>query len=36
MKLQHVIQSQQFSVPNLMELFGRTRQMETIVARRNP
>ena len=33
MKLQHVIQSQQFSVPNLMELFGRTRQMETIVAR---
>jgi aspartate carbamoyltransferase catalytic subunit len=33
MKLQHVIQSQQFSVPNLMELFGRTRQMETTVAR---
>lgn len=33
MKLQHVIQSQQFSVPNLMELFGRTRQMETIVQR---
>jgi len=33
MNLQHVIQSQQFSVPNLMELFGRTRQMETIVRR---
>jgi len=33
MKLQHVIQSQQFSVPNLMELFGRTRQMEKIVQR---
>jgi len=33
MNLQHVIQSQQFSVPNLMELFGRTRQMETIVQR---
>lgn len=33
MNLQHVIQSQQFSVPNLMELFGRTRQMETIVGR---
>jgi aspartate carbamoyltransferase catalytic subunit len=33
MNLNHVIQSQQFSVPNLMELFGRTRQMETIVQR---
>ena len=33
MNLQHVIQSQQFSVPNLLELFGRTRQMETIVQR---
>jgi aspartate carbamoyltransferase catalytic subunit len=33
MNLQHVIQSQQFSVPNLMELFGRTRQMESVVER---
>ncbi len=33
MKLQHVIESQQFSVPNLMELFGRTRHMERIVQR---
>jgi aspartate carbamoyltransferase catalytic subunit len=33
MNLRHVIQSQQFSVPNLLELFGRTRQMEHIVAR---
>jgi len=33
MNLQHVIQSQQFSVPNLMELFARTRQMETVVQR---
>jgi aspartate carbamoyltransferase catalytic subunit len=33
MNLPHVIQSQQFSVPNLMELFGRTRQMESIVQR---
>jgi aspartate carbamoyltransferase catalytic subunit len=33
MNLHHVIQSQQFSVPNLMELFGRTRQMETIAQR---
>lgn len=33
MNLQHVIQSQQFSVPNLMELFGRTRQMEVVVQR---
>jgi aspartate carbamoyltransferase catalytic subunit len=33
MKLDHVIESQQFSVPNLMELFGRTLQMEKIVQR---
>ena len=33
MKLQHVIESQQFSVPNLMELFARTRQMEKVVQR---
>jgi aspartate carbamoyltransferase catalytic subunit len=33
MKLEHVIESQQFSVPNLMELFGRTQQMEKIVQR---
>jgi len=33
MKLPHVIESQQFTVPLLMELFDRTRQMETIVAR---
>jgi len=33
MKLNHVISSQQFSVPMLMELFHRTRQMERIVQR---
>jgi len=33
MKLQHVIESQQFSVPNLLELFARTRQMEKVVQR---
>jgi len=33
MKLNHVIESQQFTVPLLMELFDRTRQMERIVAR---
>jgi aspartate carbamoyltransferase catalytic subunit len=33
MKLQHVIESQQFSVPNLMELFARTRHMEKVVQR---
>jgi aspartate carbamoyltransferase catalytic subunit len=33
MKLHHVIESQQFSVPNLMELFARTRQMQKIVER---
>ena len=31
--LRHVIESQQFTLPLLMELFGRTRQMERIVAR---
>ncbi|MCX6137923.1 MAG: aspartate carbamoyltransferase [Ignavibacteriales bacterium] len=33
MKLNHVIESQQFTVPLLMELFERTRQMEKMVAR---
>jgi aspartate carbamoyltransferase catalytic subunit len=33
MKLSHVIESQQFTVPLLMELFARTRQMERVVAR---
>jgi len=33
MKLQHVIESQQFTVPLLMELFDRTRLMERVVAR---
>ena len=33
MKLSHVVESQQFTVPLLMELFQRTRQMEQIVAR---
>ena len=33
MNLQHVIESQQFTVPNLMELFGRTEVMRKIVAR---
>ena len=33
MKLTHVIESQQFTVPLLMELFERTRQMERLVAR---
>jgi aspartate carbamoyltransferase catalytic subunit len=32
MKLDHVIESQQFTVPLLMELFDRTRQMERVVA----
>jgi len=32
-KLQHVVESQQFTVPLLMELFDRTRGMERIVAR---
>jgi aspartate carbamoyltransferase catalytic subunit len=33
MKLKHVIASQQFTVPLLMELFDRTRGMERVVAR---
>lgn len=33
MKLRHVIESQQFTVPLLMELFERTRQMERVAAR---
>lgn len=33
MKLEHVVESQQFTVPLLMELFDRTRAMERIVAR---
>jgi aspartate carbamoyltransferase catalytic subunit len=33
MKLTHVVESQQFTVPLLMELFARTRQMEKTVAR---
>ncbi len=32
-RLKHVVESQQFTVPLLMELFDRTRQMERIVAR---
>jgi aspartate carbamoyltransferase catalytic subunit len=33
MKLRHVLESQQFTVPLLMELFDRSRQMERVVAR---
>lgn len=33
MKLNHIVESQQFTVPLLMELFERTRIMEKIVAR---
>jgi aspartate carbamoyltransferase catalytic subunit len=33
MKLQHVVESQQFTVPLLMELFDRSRRMERLVAR---
>jgi aspartate carbamoyltransferase catalytic subunit len=33
MHLKHIIESQQFTVPLLMELFDRTQQMEKIVAR---
>jgi aspartate carbamoyltransferase catalytic subunit len=33
MKLQHVVESQQFTVPKIMELFERTRFMKLIVAR---
>ena len=32
-KLRHVVESQQFTVPLLMELFQRTREMERVVAR---
>ncbi len=34
MKLTHVVESQQFTVPLLMELFDRTRRMEKVAARR--
>lgn len=33
MKLNHVVESQQFTVPLLMELFDRTRRMEKVAAR---
>jgi len=33
MNPKHIIESQQFTVPLLMELFERTRQMEKVVAR---
>ncbi len=33
MSLKHVVESQQFTVPLLMELFDRSRLMERIVAR---
>ena len=33
MKLHHVVESQQFTVPLLMELFDRTRRMEKVAAR---
>lgn len=33
MKLQHVVESQQFTVPLLMELFDRARRMEKVAAR---
>ncbi len=33
MRLKHVVESQQFTVPLLMELFDRTQQMEKLVAR---
>ena len=33
MKLEHIIESQQFTVPFLMQLFERSRQMERLVAR---
>lgn len=33
MKLSHVVESQQFTVPLLMDLFARTRQMEKVAAR---
>ncbi len=34
MKLKHVVESQQFTVPLLMELFDRTRRMEKVAGRR--
>jgi aspartate carbamoyltransferase catalytic subunit len=33
MRLQHVVESQQFTVPLLMDLFDRTRRMEKVAAR---
>ncbi len=33
MKLKHIVESQQFTVPKIMELFERTNQMKKIVAR---
>ncbi len=33
MSLKHVVESQQFTVPLLMELFDRARLMERVVAR---
>src|SRR5581483_7320140 len=33
MRLRHVVESQQFTVPLLMELFNRSRGMERVVAR---
>jgi len=33
MKLRHLVESQQFTVPLLMDLFERTRQMERVLAR---
>jgi aspartate carbamoyltransferase catalytic subunit len=33
MKLEHIIESQQFTVPLLMDLFDRTREMKRVVAR---
>ncbi len=33
MKIRHVVEAQQFTVPMLMELFDRTRTMERVVAR---
>ncbi|NWG13871.1 MAG: aspartate carbamoyltransferase [Acidobacteria bacterium] len=33
MKIRHVVEAQQFTVPMLMELFERTRRMECVVAR---
>src|SRR5262249_58393949 len=33
MKLRHVVESQQFTVPLLMDLFHRSRGMERVVAR---